>query len=336
MRRSRNAESLVDNAPPDTITRSKLNFKIESNAGFSFNRSTFEVESSQSISRPEISSVKPSAVKKKRGRPRKYGSVSVLPLAPPHERSKRGRPPKAASLGRLVNTEPSAYMEENECSSRQQTQSMTASLLNMIRDFDETADSNSMVMADDMKVEVGRYTVNSSLSKTLEAIMSKYGDIAKDCQLESNYMQTCILEGICRIVQKLEFLSFTHLKNDHLKSYYSTVEDALKMGLNVRWLHQRLEEIDLTVYSVKNLQFLREARREKTQMMDSIKISLAPKKAEIVKLQSEMEKLRVEIQELEDQLEVATLESEELTSAISDIMSKCRRFHHKSLIDELI
>lgn len=101
MRRSRNAESLVDNAPPDTITRSKLNFKIESNAGFSFNRSTFEVESSQSISRPEISSVKPSAVKKKRGRPRKYGSVSVLPLAPPHERSKRGRPPKAASLGKI-------------------------------------------------------------------------------------------------------------------------------------------------------------------------------------------------------------------------------------------
>lgn len=162
---------------------------------------------------------------------------------------------------------------------------------------------------------------------TLQAIINKHGDIAKDCRLESDYMRTPVLEGICKVVQDLQNIQLHELKQRHLKSFYSAVKDAECVNLNVNWLHQRLDELVLAVSSFK----LKDSKRRRTQSLESIKKDLETKRVEMAAIQSN-------IQDLVVQLASETLDEEIMNSnPVTDIISTNFEFYErKCLTDGLL
>ena len=185
---------------------------------------------------------------------------------------------------------------------------------------------NAAAAEDTKRVKVGSYYVTPSLSMTLQAIIKKHGDIAKDCQLESDYMRTPVLEGICKVVQDLQNIQFRELKQHHLKSFYSAVKDAERVNLNVNWLHQRLDELVHAVNSIN----LNDSKRRRNQSLESLKKALDSKRVE-------MEEIQTKIQELEVQLASETLEEEILNITVTDInTSNFESCEHKCLTDGLL
>ncbi|KAK4365381.1 hypothetical protein RND71_016739 [Anisodus tanguticus] len=73
-------------------------------------------------------------------------------------------------------------------------------------------------------------SMNPSLEPTFLAICEKYGDITKDCPMESGYMLTSVLEVICKVVQELQKKRLTEVDRNLLGSYYLVVKDAENEG----------------------------------------------------------------------------------------------------------
>lgn len=240
---------------------------------------------------------------------------------------------KLADLGRKGRggkNQPSRYGHKMEKMSISRPQSPTSSLLHMLSAFDDVSTTDELDSASHTKLgKVGSYAVNPSLTATLNAIMNKHGDIAKDCQFQSSCMLTSVLENICGLVKDLQNIPFTNLKWDRLKSFYSVLEDAENVKLNVKWLRNRLDEILEAVISVKEFKNIRDAKAKKTQRMETIKKSLDLKKAELVNIQSA-------IQLLENQLSSEEMETEKLKGTLIDLTSKCQQFHQKGLMDGLL
>ncbi|KAK9276727.1 hypothetical protein L1049_006263 [Liquidambar formosana] len=286
------------------------------------------------------------SIKRKRGRPRMYGSSPWPRQLVPTGKQGRGRPPGtgwrqqlAASIaqeeleiGKDQQASQYDHREERTRSpSHQQSHSFNASLHHMLSAFNGISNMGQGNSAANGTMEkVGSYVVDPSLSMTLQAIMNKHGDIAKDCNLQSNYMRTPILEGICRVVQDLQNIPFINLKEHHLQSFYSAINDAERVKLNVRWLRQRLDEIVEAVNAVAHFKNVKDAKaKNMQQQMESIKRTLELKKVDMMEHQSA-------IQALEGQLASETLEIENLENSITDIKSKYSPFHRKCLMDGLL
>ncbi|KAA8522398.1 hypothetical protein F0562_013241 [Nyssa sinensis] len=209
----------------------------------------------------------------------------------------------------------------------QSSQSIDAFMRHVANAFDDSGESNPA--ADGMKVQVGSYAVNPTLAPTLEAIINKHGDIAKDCPLKSGYMRTSLLEGVCNVVQELQRKEFTELDSSSLLSYYSALKDAQTMKLNVKWLHQRLDEI---YYSVKSVVHAKNLTDQKTIRME--RIECMKKDLQLNKV--ELEKLKSEIEAKESQLALETMENLKLNNAIRGMTSKFQHFQNNSLMDGLL
>lgn len=223
---------------------------------------------------------------------------------------------------------PQSGDEDGRSSSPSQLQALVIDVpfLSKVYPSDDIPNMAGSNCAEDTKlVKVGSYYVKPSLSTTLQAIVDKHGDIAKDCQLESDYMRTPVLEGICKVVQDLQSIQFSELKQQHLKSFYSAVKDAERVNLNVSWLHERLDQLVQAVNSFN----LKDSKRKSMQRVESIKKALELKKVE-------MEEIQTKIQELEGQLASETLEEEILNITVTDITSKYEFFEDKCLTDGLL
>uniref|UniRef100_A0A5B7BJX3 Phospholipase-like protein n=1 Tax=Davidia involucrata TaxID=16924 RepID=A0A5B7BJX3_DAVIN len=193
--------------------------------------------------------------------------------------------------------------------------------------FGHTGESNPA--ADGTTPQVAAYTVNRSVAQTLQAIINKHGDIAKDCHLESGYMRASVLEGICKVVQELQRKELTELDSGRLYAYHSAVKDAEKMKLNVKWLHQRLNDICDALKSTGHAENLSDQKTKRLERIEYMKKDLQLNKIEL-------EKLKSEIEAKENQLALETLEIEKLNSTIRGITSKFQQFQSNSLMDGLL
>ncbi|XP_059664559.1 uncharacterized protein LOC132310402 [Cornus florida] len=164
--------------------------------------------------------------------------------------------------------------------------------------------------------------VNQSLVPIFQAIMDKHGDISKNCSLESEYMRTSVLIGICKIVQELQRIGLTELDCSRMSAYSSILKDAEKMKVDVKWLQERLDEIEEVVQSNVEAKRLTDI---KTQCMEQVE-----------GMKTEVQNLMSEIEAKERRLEQKTLEIEELNDTIRDKTAVSQRFEGKSLLDGLL
>ncbi|XP_059623447.1 uncharacterized protein LOC132266559 [Cornus florida] len=93
---------------------------------------------------------------------------------------------------------------------------------------------------DSALVTVNGYRVKPEWASLLNTIFFRHGDIAKDCSLVGMKSHSSLLGIICEIIRKLQ--------DNRIHTYHTCraqihVCDMETVKLEVRWLHQRLDEI---------------------------------------------------------------------------------------------
>lgn len=92
-------------------------------------------------------------------------------------------------------------------------------------------------------MEVGEYRVMAEMGATLIALLSKHGDIAANCSLQSLSCRSFFWEIACRIFQKLEEAELKNLDETDLKTIIADIDDLESVNMEVGWLRKRLNEI---------------------------------------------------------------------------------------------
>ncbi|KAK3034575.1 hypothetical protein RJ639_033821 [Escallonia herrerae] len=129
--------------------------------------------------------------------------------------------------------------------------------------------------ADPLMAQEDCYTVNPSLLPIFQAIISKHGDITKNCPLHSPFMRTSVLEGICEVVQELQRKELMELDNGQLYTYYEAVKHALTMNVNVSWLLLRLDQIHDAVKSFVEIKKLVDEKILRLKCIEQMKKDLS-------------------------------------------------------------
>ncbi|XP_074317482.1 uncharacterized protein LOC141653568 isoform X9 [Silene latifolia] len=154
-----------------------------------------------------------------------------------------------------------------------------------------------------------------SETSLLQTIYTKYGDITQGCDLNSETFKKSCLLGICRVVQKLQVTSIDDISSDDMAELYSTVKDADNLKLDVKWLHQRLVEIEESMRSRDKLKTMEEAKGAITLEEEKLRKRLAMNKLKITRLEHEIEMLREEQTAKKSRCEEVKARTENIKSA---------------------
>ncbi|KAL7111684.1 hypothetical protein ACP275_05G105300 [Erythranthe tilingii] len=202
--------------------------------------------------------------------------------------------------------------------------------LNILQQVANALNHNMLGNAvDGTKVNSRFSDMDKNLADTLKAINEKYGDITKDCSLESDCMKTLVLIGVCKVVQDLQKKQLEELDIGFLDSCYTAVRDAESMKVNVRWLSDRLDEIKDAVRSSDEGKRLVDERNRRLENIDKEKKEVSLRKAE-------MEKLKSEIQDLEDRLVQEAVLVDELNKKISARTTRFSELQRMYVVDGLV
>lgn len=175
---------------------------------------------------------------------------------------------------------------------------------------------------DDAKVISRSSDINKNLVHTLKAITERYGDITQDSLLESDFVKTSVLHGICEMVQDLQKKQLKDLDISTLGSYYTAVSDLENMKVDVQWLRSRLDEI-----------------KDALNLSDEAQGIISEKEGRLGNInrkKKELERLKSEVQDIEVQLARDVVMVDELDKKFDYQMSKIAQFEHANLMDGLI
>ncbi|KAK9987067.1 hypothetical protein SO802_032018 [Lithocarpus litseifolius] len=208
--------------------------------------------------------------------------------------------------------------------------SLAPSLFHMTSTFyDISSDATSSV--DNTLEQVGSYCVSAECAPTLLAIIEKYGDIARNCRLESPKMINYLLEKVCTAVHDLQEIPFSKLKKHHLASVNDVIVLADAAKLDVEWLRDHHDEIrEIIVNSIPYYEDLKTEVANSTELLKSKKTSLDNKKLERLKLHAELRMLECEIENEECQLQSITETVGELKKEKREVQSKLQQYHCRS------
>ncbi|KAL4607377.1 hypothetical protein ACB092_09G169300 [Castanea dentata] len=208
--------------------------------------------------------------------------------------------------------------------------SLAPSLFHMTSTFyDISSDATSSV--DNTLEQVGSYCVSAECAPTLLAIIEKYGDITRNCTLESPKMINYLLEKVCTAVLDLQKIPFSKLKKHHLASVKDVIVLADAARLDVEWLCDHHDEIrEIIVGNIPYYKDLKTDLANSTELLKLKKTSLDNKKLERLKLQAELRMLECEIENEECQLQRITKTVEELKEEKCKVQSKLQQYHCRS------
>ncbi|KAM7520147.1 hypothetical protein LguiB_019109 [Lonicera macranthoides] len=144
-------------------------------------------------------------------------------------------------------------------------------------------------------VTVSGYRVKEETAPLLRSIISKYGDIGGECNFQSMEIRSSLMEKVCGIYQhmeKTEAILFTPVE---LKCVLDVVEDLESARVNVKWLHQRLDEINETFRLSKGYSALKET-------LASNLLAVERKKKDLKALQDELDAMAVKHEKMNELL----------------------------------
>lgn len=203
------------------------------------------------------------------------------------------------------------------------------SMFNMEAAFDEVVNSGKNGLAGKSIPQKGPYSVPSSLGPIILAINDKYGNIARDCCFKSKRMHSNLVEKVCKAVQELKNIQFTHCQEHHLKILDDAITDAEGVNMDVKWLHKQQDEIKKTLTALKTYSNLKDAFDNSQMVVESERRILASKTAELKKLQSELNLL-------ENLLASIAADIEMFDSDFNRAISEYKSFPFESLVDGLL
>ncbi|KAE8668326.1 Phospholipase-like protein family, putative isoform 2 [Hibiscus syriacus] len=201
-------------------------------------------------------------------------------------------------------------------------------------DSDNEGEVESVIS--DSCVSVGKYHVKASISKVLQSIFDKHGDIAVNCHLESASMRAYYLECLCAVVQELHSTPFKQLTKAKLKEMFSVLKDVDSTGIDVGWLHALLDEISEGVELASQRQTFEAKKAKHDQALESVRKELELKTEDLAQKEKEAAVAREQVTETKAHLDEIDRQCSELDKAISNMASIVDKFRGKSLADEFL
>ena len=185
-------------------------------------------------------------------------------------------------------------------------------------------------------VSVGKYHVRASISSILQSIISRYGDIAANCKLESNSMRAYYLECLCSVVQELQSTSLMQMTKAKVKEMMAVLKDVESAQIDVDWLRNILNEISEAIEFGTQHQTIDAAKANCVNLLESTKKELESQMNELALKEKEVAGLKESVAKTKAHLSDLELESNRLEQFIQATQSKVTKFSQKSLADEIL
>ncbi|KAF1876171.1 hypothetical protein Lal_00006802 [Lupinus albus] len=194
-------------------------------------------------------------------------------------------------------------------------------------------DSVEQGLAQDM---VNKYQVKPVLMPIVKQIISKHGDIFKNCTLVTTKYRSKFLEMICNIIVDLQEKKFSEIKEDHLQDIVLLLDDMKKKNVDVEWLYQRLVEILQARQVLEQASVLKQEKECCRKKVENAEIELKEREKDKEGLAALLKAACAEVTECKEKLAAAMDESARINTTIADSEAKVNRFLNCSLVDDLL
>ncbi|OIW00362.1 hypothetical protein TanjilG_05712 [Lupinus angustifolius] len=183
---------------------------------------------------------------------------------------------------------------------------------------------------------VDKYQVKPVLMPIVKQIISKHGDIFKNCTVVTTKYRSKLLEMICNIIIDLQERKISETNEDHLQDIVLLLDDMKNKNVDVEWLHQRLVEILQAREVLKQTSMLKEKKEFSRQNVENAEKELKEKERDKDGLAILLKAACAEVADCKEKLAAVRDESARIKETIADSESKANRFLNCSLVGDLL
>ncbi|KAE9610801.1 putative phospholipase [Lupinus albus] len=167
-------------------------------------------------------------------------------------------------------------------------------------------------------------------------IISKHGDIFKNCTVVTTKYRSKFLEMICNIIVDLQEKKFSEIKEDHLQDIVLLLDDMKNKNVDVEWLHQRLVEILQARQVLEQASMLKREKECCRKKVENAEIELKEREKDKEGLAALLKAACAEVTDCKEKLAAAMDESARINTTIADSEAKVNRYLNCSLVDDLL
>lgn len=206
--------------------------------------------------------------------------------------------------------------------------------------FKLTEMSNRMLDHEDVEVDsvtldtIDGYRVKPELMPILRKIISKHGDIARNCIALTVKESSLLLERICSVILELQEKGFSKINEDFLRSKIALVNDLKNMKVEIEWLHVRLVEILEARKILNQCGMLKEKKESNRKSVENAKRKLKECREQKKEMKTKFGSLCDEKTVCTETLKRAMDESTRIDETIKYVQSTVRRFVNYSFMDD--
>ncbi|XP_057419573.1 uncharacterized protein LOC130713789 [Lotus japonicus] len=183
---------------------------------------------------------------------------------------------------------------------------------------------------------VGGYKVKPESRPILRKILSKHGDIARNCTVLTMTHRSLLLELICDIISELQGMNLGRIKEYDLNNMIALVNDIKNVEVDIEWLHLRLVEILEAIQLVHQSGTLKEKKEINRKFIEIVESKLEECENQKKEVRAQLRSLYDKETETKERLARAMDESTRIMASIKDAKTKVKRFLHRSMVDGLI
>ncbi|KAJ0233589.1 Phospholipase-like protein [Hirschfeldia incana] len=181
-------------------------------------------------------------------------------------------------------------------------------------------ESNSMIS--ESYVSVANYRVKTSVAETLQAIISKHGDIAASSKLQSNVTRSYYLESLAGVVMELRTTGLRDLTKERVAEMAAVVKDMESVKIDVSWLRKAMAELGEAVEHVGEY----EAAKAEREVCER---DLKARKGEMEEMRKELGKREKEVRECRERVTAVAGKLGQLEMKGSRLEKNLEVFHSK-------
>ncbi|KAJ4822988.1 hypothetical protein Tsubulata_000358 [Turnera subulata] len=183
-------------------------------------------------------------------------------------------------------------------------------------------DSDLGVVESPAVIMVEGYRVKETLAPILRKVITKYGDIARNCVMETTEGRSLVMKHICELILALQNKQFFELTDHEINQSLTLIHDFKKAGLEVGWIQKCFEEILQAKQLVKQCSTLKKSKDKNKQLVEDKKTELRYFEGVVLLTKKE--------------LDAAEMETEKLSEKISSAKAKVKKFISHPPLDNLI
>ncbi|CAN6985881.1 unnamed protein product, partial [Brassica oleracea var. botrytis] len=180
----------------------------------------------------------------------------------------------------------------------------------------------SQSMISESYVSVANYRVKASVAETLQAIISKHGDIAASSKLQSNVTRSYYLESLAAVVMELRRSGLKDLTKTRVAEMAAVVKDMESVKIEVSWLKKAVAELGEAVEYAGEYEAAK-AEREACER------DLKARKGEMEEMREELGKREKEIRECRERVTAVAGKLGQLEMKGSRLNKNLEMFHSK-------